>query len=192
MRWRRRRSAPTLTALAVLLALPLPDVDGALAEIDYALGTLGLDGVLLLTNANGVYLGDSRLDAVFGDSITAGRWRSFIHGCPPVWSAHPFDMHPSSSFVSDTTRAVTHLILTDAGTLPRSAADCAARRRNPPVPGRPASSCLRPLCQRRDGCPCWHQAYLRQLLHAGHLDEPAPVASVLQLVGPEHILFRQR
>jgi 6-methylsalicylate decarboxylase len=33
--------------------LPLPDVDGALAEIDYGLGTLGLDGVVLLTNANG-------------------------------------------------------------------------------------------------------------------------------------------
>ena len=39
--------------------LPLPDVDGALAEIDYGLGTLGLDGVVLLTNADGVYLGDS-------------------------------------------------------------------------------------------------------------------------------------
>ena len=26
-------------------SLPLPDVDAALAELDYALGTLGLDGV---------------------------------------------------------------------------------------------------------------------------------------------------
>ena len=37
--------------------LPLPDVDGALAEIDYGLGTLGLDGVVLLTNADGVLPG---------------------------------------------------------------------------------------------------------------------------------------
>ncbi len=47
--------------------LPLPDVDAALAEIDYALGTLRLDGVVLLTNHDGIYLGDSRLDPVFGE-----------------------------------------------------------------------------------------------------------------------------
>ena len=47
--------------------LPLPDVDAALAEIDYARGTLRLDGVVLLTNYDGVYLGDSSLDPVFAD-----------------------------------------------------------------------------------------------------------------------------
>src|SRR5712691_1826965 len=37
--------------------LPLPDVDGALAELTYALDDLQLDGVLLFSNARGVYLG---------------------------------------------------------------------------------------------------------------------------------------
>ena len=59
----RRQSKPSAATRAVSAAfacLPLPDVDAALAEIDYALGTLRLDGVTLLTNHEGVYLGDRR------------------------------------------------------------------------------------------------------------------------------------
>ena len=41
-------------------ALPLPDVDGALAELDYALDLLHLDGVVLFSNVRGIYLGDHR------------------------------------------------------------------------------------------------------------------------------------
>jgi predicted TIM-barrel fold metal-dependent hydrolase len=40
--------------------LPLPDVDGALAELAYALDDLRLDGVVLFSNARGTYLGDHR------------------------------------------------------------------------------------------------------------------------------------
>jgi len=36
-------------------ALPLPDVDGALKELEYAMDTLNLDGVGLLSNVDGVY-----------------------------------------------------------------------------------------------------------------------------------------
>ena len=39
-------------------ALPLPALDEALAELDHAFDVLGADGVSLLTNANGVYLGE--------------------------------------------------------------------------------------------------------------------------------------
>jgi len=38
--------------------LPLPDVDGALLELEYALGTLRADGVILLGNYAEKYLGD--------------------------------------------------------------------------------------------------------------------------------------
>ena len=41
--------------------LPLPDVDGALLELSYALDDMKLDGVVLFSNAGGVYLGDRRL-----------------------------------------------------------------------------------------------------------------------------------
>src|SRR5580658_2137012 len=46
-------------------ALPLPDVDGALAELAYSLAVLKLDGVVLFSNANGVYLGDASFEPVF-------------------------------------------------------------------------------------------------------------------------------
>ncbi len=36
-------------------ALPLPDVDGALEELSYALDVLKLDGVLLFSNVQGIY-----------------------------------------------------------------------------------------------------------------------------------------
>lgn len=46
-------------------ALPLPDVDGALAVLAYADDVLKLDGVVLFSNANGVYLGDARFEPLF-------------------------------------------------------------------------------------------------------------------------------
>ena len=59
-------------------SLPLPDVDGALEEIAYAFDTLKLHGVVVLTNFNGVYLGDQRLDPVF-DELNRRGAVIFIH-----------------------------------------------------------------------------------------------------------------
>jgi 6-methylsalicylate decarboxylase len=47
--------------------LPLPDVEGSLGEIAYALDVLELDGVSMFTNAGGAYLGDSRFDPIFAE-----------------------------------------------------------------------------------------------------------------------------
>src|ERR1700735_1464493 len=46
-------------------ALPLPDIDGSLTELAYAFDALELDGVSLMTNAGGSYLGDTRFDPIF-------------------------------------------------------------------------------------------------------------------------------
>ena len=48
-------------------ALPLPDVEGSLEQIAYALDVLQLDGVSVMTNAGGSYLGDSRFDPIFAE-----------------------------------------------------------------------------------------------------------------------------
>jgi 6-methylsalicylate decarboxylase len=98
--------------------LPLPDADAALAEIDYALGTLRLDGVVLLTNHDGVYLGDSRLDPVF-DELNRRKAVVFLHPALPAgFEQTSLGYAPSLiEFVFDTTRAVTHLVL--SGTLER-------------------------------------------------------------------------
>ena len=52
-----------------------------------ACGTLRLDGVVLLTNHDGVYLGDSRLDPVF-DELNRRQAVVFLHPAPaagPAW-----------------------------------------------------------------------------------------------------------
>src|ERR1700750_1964492 len=48
-------------------ALPLPDVEGTLAQIAYALDVLELDGVSIFTNAGGSYLGATRFDPVVAE-----------------------------------------------------------------------------------------------------------------------------
>ena len=48
-------------------ALPLPDVEGSLDQIEYALDVLELDGVSMMTNAGGSYLGDSHFDPIFAE-----------------------------------------------------------------------------------------------------------------------------
>ena len=47
--------------------LPLPDVAGALAELEYALDVLALDGVALLTNVEDRYLGDPGQEELFAE-----------------------------------------------------------------------------------------------------------------------------
>ena len=64
-------------------ALPVPDVDGALAEAAYALDTLKLDGVLMLSNVAGHYVGDPENDALFTE-LNRRNTVVFIHpGDPP-------------------------------------------------------------------------------------------------------------
>ena len=99
-------------------SLPLPDTDGALAEIGYGLDTLDADGVLLETNVHGVYLGDERLEPVFAE-LARRRATVFLHPTsPPCWEQTALGRpRPMIEFIFDTARAVTDLIL--AGTLHR-------------------------------------------------------------------------
>jgi 6-methylsalicylate decarboxylase len=106
--------------------LPLPDVEATLSEVEYALDTLGSAGVGLLSNHEGVYLGDPRFEEVF-EALDRRTAVAFVH--PTVFtgseipSAHnagsPVPTIQSSvlEFVFDTTRAVANLI--SSGTLKR-------------------------------------------------------------------------
>jgi predicted TIM-barrel fold metal-dependent hydrolase len=100
-----------------LATLPLPDVDGALAELDRAFDTLGADGVVLLANHRGVCLGDARFDPVF-DELQRRRAVAFVHpsllpGLDGIDGIPPF----IADFLLDTTRAAVNLART--GTLDR-------------------------------------------------------------------------
>ena len=98
--------------------LPLPDVDGALQELAYALDVLRLDGVGLFSSNDGRYLGDSLFDPVF-DELHRRKAIVFVH---PTHCEAPVETNLGSppfvvEYVFDTTRAIVNLIFT--GTLKR-------------------------------------------------------------------------
>ena len=98
------------TRLGGFAALPLPDVDGALAELDHALDQHKLDGVVLFSNANGVYLGDAAFDPVFAELERRGAV-VFVHPtASPDPSAHHLGLPDSLlDFTADTTRALAQM-----------------------------------------------------------------------------------
>jgi predicted TIM-barrel fold metal-dependent hydrolase len=91
-------------------ALPLPDVDGSLHELEFALDTLKLDGVILFSNARGIYLGDKRFKPLF-DELERRKAVVFVHPtASPDPSAHSLGLPDSLiDFTADTTRAVAQL-----------------------------------------------------------------------------------
>jgi predicted TIM-barrel fold metal-dependent hydrolase len=103
---------------AALAILPLPDVECALAELDYALDELRLDGVMLMSNVLGTYLGDRRWDPLF-EELNRRAAHVFIHPQDPPYPL-PLAEHPAwlYEFPFDTTRAVVNLIY--SGTLERN------------------------------------------------------------------------
>ncbi len=90
--------------------LPLPDVDGSLDELAYALDVLELDGVVLFSNARGVYLGDEHYAPVFAELERRGTV-VFVHPTmSPDPTAHQLGLPDSLlDFVVDTSRAIARL-----------------------------------------------------------------------------------
>ncbi len=91
--------------------LPLPDIPASLAELTRAFDDLKLDGVALLTNYAGIYLGDPRFDALMAE-LQQRRATVFIHPTSPPNEAAIGLPYPSGmiEYPFDTTRAATHLV----------------------------------------------------------------------------------
>jgi predicted TIM-barrel fold metal-dependent hydrolase len=99
-------------------ALPLPDVDGALEEVAYALDVLKLDGIGLFSNQGGRYLGDPVFDDVFAE-LNRRQAVIFVHPAHCEAPEHT-NLHAPDAiveYVFDTTRAVVNLLYN--GTLQR-------------------------------------------------------------------------
>jgi predicted TIM-barrel fold metal-dependent hydrolase len=172
--------------------LPLPDVDAALKEIDYALDVLKLDGIALFTNHNGVYLGDPVFDPIFA-RLAESEVIVHVHpAVPPAADQPGFGLPPSLyEFVFDTTRAVANLLY--SGTLDRhpglrlilshagGAVPYIARRLTYASTINPALS---------DRTPLDPLASIRDLYYDTAMSaNPHALAALTSLIPTEHILF---
>ena len=99
-------------------ALPLPDVDAAVAEIERCSEHLDVNGFALLTNHGGTYVGDPSFEPVFRE-LNRRRARVFLHPTSPAcWQQTSLGRpRPMLEFFFDTTRAVADLVL--SGTIAR-------------------------------------------------------------------------
>jgi predicted TIM-barrel fold metal-dependent hydrolase len=93
-------------------SLPLPDVDAALRELEYAYDALGLDGVHLLTSQGGQYPGDPALEELFQELDRRSAVVVLHPNTKPPSVDHLNLSLPASlvEFVFDTTRTVANLL----------------------------------------------------------------------------------
>ena len=90
--------------------LPLPDIEASIVELEYALDTLNLDGVVLLTNIGGIYIGDAHYEELFFE-LNRRKAVVFVHPSVPPLDTLPMIIKPAVlEFVFDTTRAIANLI----------------------------------------------------------------------------------
>ena len=90
--------------------LPLPDVDGALRELEHALDTLRADGVILLANYAGKYLGDAGFEPLWAE-LDRRQAVVFVHpGQPPLPTAAGV-AGPLVDYPFDTTRTAVQVVL---------------------------------------------------------------------------------
>ena len=91
-------------------SVPMPNIDDAIEACIYALDVLKLDGVVLFTNSQGIYLGDKRMKPLFRE-LQRRKATVFVHpNASPDPVAHALGLTDNIiDFPGDTTRAIAQL-----------------------------------------------------------------------------------
>jgi predicted TIM-barrel fold metal-dependent hydrolase len=173
-----------------LASLPLPDVDAAITELNYALDVLGLDGVVLHASVAGTYVGEPAFAPLL-DELERRSAYVLVHPMVPGW----VPSYPYPPWVLElpfeTTRAALSLVF--SGTLDR----CPNVRFHLPHLGG-----AMPFLAHRMGSLALRQPSLQEqlsstplsLLRRFYVDtalalNPPAFAGTLALLDPERIVF---
>lgn len=182
-----RRSHPGRFGL--FASLPLPDIDASLKEVAYCLDTLKVDGFIIFTSYNGVYLGDDHFAPLFEELDRRGAV-AFIHPNEPAYALPKIAPASVLEFPFETTRTATSLILSGAvrrftrmkfilshagGTLPYLA------------PRVSLSISMMPGMAEKVGDPAvaFRTFYYDTALSAG----VSTISALLKVAAPDHVLF---
>ena len=93
-----------------LAILPLPDIELSLGEIEHAFGVLGADGVVMMSNYGGEYIGSSKFWPVF-EELNRRKAVAFFHPvAPDGYRGFPGVSLSTMEFPFDTTRAILSML----------------------------------------------------------------------------------
>jgi predicted TIM-barrel fold metal-dependent hydrolase len=170
-------------------SLPLPDIDASVKEVEFALDTLGAQGIIVFTSYEGRYLGDEHFNPLFEELDRRGAI-VFIHPNMPSYTVPTVAPASVLEFPFETTRTATSMLIAGVprrfprirfilshagGTLPSLA------------PRIELSLSMMPGLAERVGNPL---AGLRSFYYDTALSAGASTLSGLcQITDPDHILF---
>jgi 6-methylsalicylate decarboxylase len=109
---------PYKSRFGLFAALPMPDVEGSLREIEYAFDTLKADGVSVITSYDDKWLGDKSFDPIF-EELNRRKAVVFTHPLEPNCCKNPAQgVGPQDlrDRYTDTTRAISNLLSSNAAT----------------------------------------------------------------------------
>ncbi len=97
--------------------LPLPDVDGSLKEIEYALDVLKADGVFMMTSYGNQWLGDAALKPIY-EELNRRKVMVYTHPHGPAATEGIMPGIPPSviEFATDTTRTIASVLFSGNAT----------------------------------------------------------------------------
>ncbi|MGT2477451.1 amidohydrolase family protein [Paraburkholderia terrae] len=94
-------------------SLPLPDIDASLKEVAYSLDELKVDGFIVFTNYNGMYLGDDHFTPLWEELNRRGTV-VFVHPNQPPHDVPRVAPASVLEFPFETTRTATSLVISGA------------------------------------------------------------------------------